>query len=77
MTLKKVILDECLAFIRRDDVKSELKDIMSPIVNIILAEMYPYIILSISLVALLFLMIVAIFVIQIQEVLPKARGSSA
>jgi hypothetical protein len=62
--LKKVILDEFLAFIKRDEVKREMKEIMTPVVNLVISEMYPYIILSISLIALLFLMIVAIFAMQ-------------
>ena len=45
--LKGRIIEHCLDFIKRDDVKEELKELMKPMINMILQEIYPYIFISI------------------------------
>lgn len=71
MSIKEVIVNECISLIKREDIKDELKDIFKPIVSLIINEIYPYVIFSISLIAILFFMIVIIFIIQMQSFIPK------
>ena len=37
-SIKEHIVNECIKFVKRDDVKQELKDIMKPIVKLIINE---------------------------------------
>ena len=43
MDFKEKIVQECLEILGRDDVKSEIKNITRPLIDIILREIYPYI----------------------------------
>jgi hypothetical protein len=70
-SIKEHIINECIKFVKRDDVKDELKEIMKPVVKLIINELYPYVIFSISLIAIIFFMIVIIFIIQMQSFIPK------
>jgi hypothetical protein len=70
-SIKEHIINECINFVKRDDVKDELKEIMKPVVKLIINELYPYVIFSISLIAIIFFMIVIIFIIQMQSFIPK------
>ena len=51
---KDKVYDYCLDFIKKDEVKKELKNLFKPIVNLILEEIYPYIYLSLLLVIISF-----------------------
>ena len=61
--MKDAIISKCLAILRREDVKKELKELLRPIVDIILQELYPYIYLSMLFVITSFLLILAIFIL--------------
>lgn len=69
--IKQLIVNECVSLLKRDDIKDELKSILKPLVNMIINELYPYVILSISLISIIFFMIVIIFIVQIQSFIPK------
>ena len=45
--IKTTIINECLNTLKREDVKDQLKDLMRPLVDMIIAQLYPYIFLSI------------------------------
>ena len=65
--LKDRILEHCLEFIKRDDVKVELKSLIKPMINIILQEIYPYIFISIIFVFISFLLILGIFIMLLRN----------
>ena len=43
MITKDKIINECLEILSREDVKNEFKNIMRPIIELLLKEIYPYI----------------------------------
>ena len=47
--MKDVFLYKCLEILKRPEVKSEIKDFLRPLIDLILQEIYPYIYLSILL----------------------------
>ena len=65
-TLKKTIIDECLSLLKRDDVKHDLKELMKPVVDMIIMQLYPYIFLSIIFVSISFLLILGIFILLLR-----------
>lgn len=61
------ITQVCLDILKRDDVKSELKSLMSPLVDMILIDIYPYIYLSLIFVVISFLLHLGIFVLLMRK----------
>lgn len=61
------LINQCLNILKRDDVKTELKNLMSPLINMILVEIYPYIYLSLILVIISFLLHLGIFVLLLRN----------
>jgi hypothetical protein len=60
--MKDKITDYFLDFIKKDEVKKELKNLFKPIINLILEEIYPYIYLSLLLVIISFFLVLGIFI---------------
>tara|TARA_B000000441_G_C21428016_1_gene169566 strand:- start:187 stop:414 length:228 start_codon:yes stop_codon:yes gene_type:complete len=67
MITKDKIISECLEILSREDVKNEFKNIMRPIIELLLKEIYPYIYLSIIFVVISFLLILGIFVLLMRN----------
>lgn len=67
MSLKNKIIEECLNTLKREDVKEEIKDLMKPVIDMVLKEIYPYIYLSIIFVIISFLLILGIFLILVRS----------
>jgi hypothetical protein len=65
--MKDKITDYCLDFIKKEEVKKELKNLFKPIVNLILEEIYPYIYLSLLLVVISFFLVLGIFIMLIKS----------
>ena len=65
MTKSNSIIKQCLDILQTEDVRNEVKRIFSPVTDLILYEIYPYIYLIIFLVFLIFILILAILVILI------------
>ena len=65
--MKNTLIDQCLEIIRRDDVKNELKNLMSPLIEGILVEIYPYIYLSLIFVIISFLLHLGIFILLVRN----------
>lgn len=65
--LKDYLVNNLLQILKRDDIKDEIKEIIKPLIDMILGEIYPYILLSISLVGILFFMITIMFIIQMNS----------
>jgi hypothetical protein len=61
------ITKACLDILKRDDVKSEIKNLMSPLIDMILLEIYPYIYLSMIFVIISFLLHLGIFVLLMRK----------
>jgi hypothetical protein len=60
------IADACITVLKREDVKSELKRLFTPIVDLILVDIYPYIYLSLIFVLISFVLHIGIFVMLIR-----------
>ena len=43
MELKETIVNECLKVLHREDVKDEFKELMRPLIDMLIKEIYPYI----------------------------------
>ena len=67
MSLKNKIIEECLNALKREDVKEEIKELMSPVIDMVLKEIYPYIYLSIIFVIISFLLILGIFYLLLRS----------
>jgi len=63
--MKDSLVQQCLDILKREDIKHELRILLSPVINLIVYELNPYIYIIISLVSLLFLMILAILILLI------------
>ena len=55
------IADACVSILKREDVKNELKGLVSPLIDLILVDIYPYIYLSLIFVIISFLLHLGIF----------------
>jgi hypothetical protein len=63
--MKSPLIKQCLDILKREDVKQEIKTLFTPIIDIILHEIYPCLYLIILLVALIFILILAILIILV------------
>ena len=63
--MKDKLLDYCFNLLKQDDVKKEIRNIITPLIEIIFLELSPFIYLILSLIILTFLLNLAIFIILI------------
>jgi hypothetical protein len=63
--MKNSLIKQCLDILQTDDVRNEIKRLFSPVTDLILYEIYPYIYVMIFLVFLIFILILAILVILV------------
>lgn len=61
------ITKSCLKILKREDVKSELKNLMTPIIDVMLVDIYPYIYISLILVIISFLLHLGIFILLLRK----------
>ena len=59
------LIKQCLDILKTNDVRNEIKIIFSPVTDLILYEIYPYIYVIIFLVFLIFILILAILILLI------------
>jgi hypothetical protein len=64
---KEKIIKQCLTFMKREDVKDELKNLMRPMIDMILQEIYPYLYISLIFLSVNFILILGIFVILLRN----------
>ena len=71
--MKDGMIDMCLTILRRQDVKAELKNLLSPLVDPVLDQLYPYVYLSLMFVIISFLLHLGIFFLLVRNrsVVPK------
>ena len=65
--IKETIVNECLNVLHRDEVKAEFKNLMKPLIDMLIKEIYPYIFLSIIFVFISFLLILGIFILLLRS----------
>jgi len=61
------IADACVTILKREEVKNELKGLLSPLIDLILVDIYPYIYLSLIFVIISFLLHLGIFVLLLKN----------
>ena len=61
------LINQCLNILKRDDVKTEIKNLITPLINMILVEIYPYIYLSLIFVIISFLLHLGIFILLLRN----------
>ena len=66
MINKQKIIDQCVNVLKKPEIKQEIVNVFSPVVGLILKEVYPYIYLALILVVISFLLILGIFVILLR-----------
>jgi len=59
MVKESSLVNQCLDILKRDDVKSELKLLLKPVIEFILYEIRPYTYIMILLLFMIFIMILA------------------
>jgi len=67
MDVKETIINECLNVLHRKEVKDEFKELMRPLIDMLIKEIYPYIFLSIIFVFISFLLILGIFILLLRS----------
>ena len=65
--IKEIIVEQCLKALKRDDIKEEIKNIIKPVIGIILQEIYPYIYISVVFIFISFLLILGIFILLLRN----------
>ena len=60
-------MDQCLNMLKREDVKSEIKLLMSPLIEVMMSNIYPYIYLSLVFVIISFLLHLGIFILLLRN----------
>jgi len=63
--MKDSLIQQCLTLLKREDIKYQLRTLFSPIMEVILMELSPYIYTIITLVFIIFIMILAILILFI------------
>lgn len=63
---KDIIIEQCLNVLERKDVKKKFRDLMEPLIEMLLKDIYPYIFISIILVFMSFLIILGIFILLLR-----------
>ena len=65
--LKDSIIQECLVILKREDVKAEFKNILSPFIELIIKQIYPYLYLCLIFVIISFLLHLGIFILLLRN----------
>jgi hypothetical protein len=63
--MKESFVQQCLGILKREDIKTEFKMLLKPVMDFILYEINPYIYITVALVFLIFIMILAILIMLI------------
>ena len=65
--LKNTTIQECIDVLKREDVKTEFKTFIAPVIDIILAQINPYLYLCMMFVIISFLLHLGIFVLLLRN----------
>ena len=66
VTMREQIIEQCIEILNRDNVKREVKEVLKPIISLILQEIYPYIYLSMIFVIISFLLVLGTFYLSLR-----------
>ena len=72
--LKNTIVQECIGILKREDVKNEVKTFVSPIIDMILVQIYPYLYLCTMFVVISFLLHLGIFILLLRNKSFNSKG---
>ena len=64
--IKNVLIKECIELLKREDVKSEFKNILTPFIDLIITQIYPYVYLCLIFVIISFLLHLGIFILLLK-----------
>ena len=67
MDIKQTLINECINVLHKEEVKKEFKELMKPLISMLIQEIYPYIFLSIIFVFISFLLILGIFILLLRN----------
>jgi|TARA_B110000208_G_scaffold159373_1_gene193997 hypothetical protein len=67
MDVKEMLIKECIDVLHKDEVKKEFKELMKPLLSMLIQEIYPYIFLSIIFVFISFLLLLGIFILLLRN----------
>jgi len=62
-----MLIKECIDVLHKDEVKKEFKELMKPLLSMLVQEIYPYIFLSIIFVFISFLLLLGIFILLLRN----------
>jgi len=65
--MKNTLIKECIEVLKRDDVKTEVKTFVTPIIDLILVQINPYLYLCMMFVIISFLLHLGIFVLLLRN----------
>jgi hypothetical protein len=65
--IKNTLIQECIDVLKREDVKTEFKTFMTPVIDIILIQINPYLYLCMMFVIISFLLHLGIFVLLLRN----------
>ncbi len=65
--MSNTFLEKCINILKREDIKREIKNIITPLLKVILIEIYPYIYISLIVVIISFLLHLGIFCLLLKN----------
>ena len=65
--MRETFIQQCLEILKREDFRRELKLLFSPVIDLIIQEIYPFIYLALLFVVISFLLILGIFVLLMRN----------
>jgi hypothetical protein len=72
--LKNALIQECIGVLKREDVKTEFKAFIAPIIDVILAQINPYLYLCMMFVIISFLLHLGIFILLLRNKSFNSKG---
>jgi hypothetical protein len=63
--MTETLVQQCVNFLKREDIKNEIKKLLQPFIYFILNEINPYIYIIISILSVMFLMLLTIIILLI------------
>ena len=65
--IKNALINECIDILKREDVKNEVKTFITPIIDLILVQINPYLYLCMMFVIISFLLHLGIFILLLRN----------
>jgi hypothetical protein len=65
--LKKQMLSNCLEWLKRDEFKREIKDVLNPVMELLMDSLKPYLLYGISFILLNFVLLLSILLFVMRK----------